>query len=994
MRTDRDFAFRHHPIVGQWGNKMHLIEDRNEDSSGPHAQSPSSSPPPSLQQQQQQQQQQQVGSRSSNNIRSTGGGRPWDQYDTEDSGVDSVSSVVGLEAENGNCAAVKSGGNGVVGDSVEYADVIVHRVNSGSGGQQKSFLHSIYGGVQQQQQQQRRQQQKPQVDSPSKNPIRKNLQKIISKYSGSNSSLEKVESTSGSNGKSSSKQSGDAQQKQQVQQQRSVEMAKNSFLHSLLTDDESGEPPPDALNDSTDAQVQSSSSSSRTPTPTLALDLLPELVQLLDAVQMKNGTVELVGRDGTRASLKVTLTGPVTNKAATTSLAVISSPDKLRRKSSFNRMHRNSKRSSQRRSNKPPTATVPAPTVSSSNDAGTTNVRRRPSKRSAQPAPSSAFTLSLALPSASSSSNSSGGTTGTKVATLASKFNSLISEGRGSSRTGISGQKGSVVTVVATSGRRSSPDKNHHSASLSPGRRSSTQTKSVSQSSQRVSAPQSPPPPPPANSSVKTRSAVKRNPSSSVKPSVDTIPEGSADSYSIPEGEIEPVTAPAAATEEHPVPPRRRRSGQYAQPAVLSSSSSSNNSQGVYGTVKSIVKQAIRKFEKLEVNPSKTSEKGDGDNYEESGGAFGQQTATTSYEAVNSTSSSIPDGIAPNTSFLWRDQRSMQNLIYEATAFGERTAASSASTKSQSPSRRKSAAADSSSSRLPNDDATEATYYDTFGCSNRGPNTYDTLQHLRDRVRSNNNGSGAGSNTNKSSPTPSINGYDEIGQPPVGCDAIVPPSTSSSRPDAGRRNDDASVKYDDIMKVGSCSLYGGATYDELSFLHQRGSYEQLQSTVGGSVWSVSGGDGGYIHPGNSSTCSSNGTVPGYERILSINSTSPDATAACGEDEDGSTLRYEECGDVIVSCPSSTAAPSSSKVKSSSAIDKMDSISYLYDDIRSGGLGTRIPTSKEADGGGCYGGSNSYEPIYAHLGDGNGNKGRRRRPMSSGSSSASSDTLSG
>lgn len=32
-------------------------------------------------------------------------------------------------------------------------------------------------------------------------------------------------------------------------------------------------------------------------------------------------------------------------------------------------------------------------------------------------------------------------------------------------------------------------------------------------------------------------------------------------------------------------------------------------------------------------------------------------------------------GIAPNTSFLWRDQRSIQNLIYEATLFEERRSA-------------------------------------------------------------------------------------------------------------------------------------------------------------------------------------------------------------------------------------------------------------------------------------------------------------------------------
>jgi hypothetical protein len=184
-----------------------------------------------------------------------------------------------------------------------------------------------------------------------------------------------------------------------------------------------------------------------------------------------------------------------------------------------------------------------------------------------------------------------------------------------------------------------------------------------------------------------------------------------------------------------------------------------------------------------------------------------------------------------------------------------------------------------------------------------------------------------------------------------------------------RPSDDAmSVGYDDIMKAGGCSLYGGATYDELSFLH---------STNGGSVWSVSGGDGGYIHPGNSSTCSSNGTLPGYERILSA------ASAALGEDEDGSTLRYEECGDVV---PSPDAKDKTMNPKEQVRENQLDSISYLYDDIRSG---SRIHNGSA----GCYNGSNSYEPIYAHLGDGISG-GRRGRPMSSNSSSASSDTLPG
>ena len=806
---------------------MHLIEDSS---------ATESSPPPPIQEQQQQQEQQQMGSNS------RGSGRPWDQYDTEDSGVDSVSSVVGLEAENGKGKAV----NG----SVEYADVIVHRVNNG---QQKSFLHNIYGGVVQQQRRQspQRVESSPTTSSKSNPSIRKNLQKIISKYSGSNSSL--------------------------CEPKRSVETAKNSFLHSLLDDDES--PPP-------------VTSEGLPPPPTLTLDLLPELVQLLDAVQMKNGTVELVGRDGTRASLKVTLTGPVA--------AVISSPDKIRRKSSFNRIHRNSKRSSQRRK--------VAPSSSEAVTVPVTNVRRRPSsKKSTQP-----FTVSVA--------------SGTKVATLASKFNSLISEGTTSPPPPPS------VSAQSTSGRRScTPDK-----PLSPAGRSTTTTKSVSAQS-NIRPVTAPPPPPPTRSAT-----VKRNPSSSIKPTIDTIPE----IYPLPEGSAE-------IEEQQPIAPRRRRSGQYpTQPA------------GVYGTVKSIVKQAIRKFEKLEVTSTSRTIQGE----ESTGDNCAQSQQSTDYSITNESGTSVkspmPEGIAPNTSFLWRDQRSMQNLIYEATAFGERTAATAAKETA--------------------DDATASTYYDTFS---REANTYDTLQHLRDRVRSNNDvsvgGAGGGGTTNKSSPSPSTNGYDEIGQPPAS-DATIspPPCTKSSASSSRRPSDDAmSVKYDDIMKAGGCSLYGGATYDELSFLHS--------ANGGGSVWSVSGGDGGYIHPGSSSTCSSSGTLPGYERILSVASAAA-SSAALGEDEDGSTLRYEECGDVVLPSPT-TKLDAKGKAKAVAVQvreDQLDSISYLYDDIRSGSQ--RINNNNNNSG--CYNGSNySYEPIYAHLGD----SGRRGgRPMSSNSSSASSDTLPG
>jgi hypothetical protein len=116
--------------------------------------------------------------------------------------------------------------------------------------------------------------------------------------------------------------------------------------------------------------------------------------------------------------------------------------------------------------------------------------------------------------------------------------------------------------------------------------------------------------------------------------------------------------------------------------------------------------------------------------------------------------------------------------------------------------------------------------------------------------------------------------------------------------------------------------------------------------------------GGYIDPGSSSAL-------GYERILPPEDQRGNTTAEQTEDEDGSTLRYEECGSPSGAIPSCSSPITVTALPAIVCEDQLDSISYLYDDIRTVGLG------RNGGGGygGCYSGSNhSYEPIYAHLGE--------------------------
>jgi len=602
-----------------------------------------------------------------------GGQRPWD-YDTEDSGVDSVSSVVGLEADHRQ----KQGGPP---PSIDYNKVMM--VN----GQQKSFLHDRFGGT----------------GTPI--PTDEKRKRVLDCNENNGIYDDVLSSKKGT--------------------------AKNFFLSSLLEE----------------ATVETPKSTAKSP----ALALLPELVQLLDS---EGGTIELVGRDGTRASLKVTLVPPSPKQPRASS-----PPSAPVRKSSFNRAHRNStRRSSQRRGKH-------VETVVSS----VAGVRRRPSNGKKIP--------------------------NNKVATLASKFNTLINESR---------RPNSPSTSVV--------DK---TISLSPGKRVKTQhTKTV---------------------------GVKRNPST--KPTVDTIPETP----------LEPAEESVSEHYKHP----RRKSHEVPKlvhSAVRPLPSDPGRGQSMYGTVKNIVRQAIRKFEKLD----------------------GASEVEEIEEEQSVRPSTPPSGIEPNSSFLWRDQKTMQNMIYEATGFNGRSAKSE-------------------------------TYYDQL-CSRRTSNAYDTI-------------------LNKSSSSSSSNGYDEI---------QAPTSTNSD----SNKVTNCPVNYDDIIKP--------ATYDELSFLHRRQSngYDELLSPL-----SVSS-SGGYIDPGSSSAL-------GYERILPPKEPSAD-------DEDGSTLRYEECG--------SAPQPKSLMFTAVPAVvqeNQLDSISYLYDDIR--------------NGRGGYGGSqNSYEPIYAHLSE----------KMATNGDEKCSDTLSG
>jgi hypothetical protein len=384
-----------------------------------------------------------------------------------------------------------------------------------------------------------------------------------------------------------------------------------------------------------------------------------------------------------------------------------------------------------------------------------------------------------------------------------------------------------------------------------------------------------------------------------------------------------------------------------ARPLPSDPAGSLKNRESVYGTVMSIVKQAIRKFEKLEDGKTPIagveSSNNDNNNPSASTTPMSVDGATSSCYYYQEPAAVIPEGIEPNNSFLWRDQKSMQNLIYEATSFSERTATSLTTGRGGL-----------------HPDACNyyemgSSKYDTL--RSRRSNAYDTLHHR---------------NQSKSSSSSSSSGYDEIRSPDSLTSNPSDPATS--------------VKYDDIKLTPNCVV----TYDELSYLtgrRQSNGYDELMRSPLSTTSS-----GGYIDPGSSSAL-------GYERILPPeDQRGHHATAEQTDaDEDGSTLRYEECGSPSGVIQSSSSPITVTALPAIVCEDQLDSISYLYDDIRTvgrggGGIGGY---------GGCYGGSNhSYEPIYAHLGEGTSKMESSNSTCSLSSTSVagpndkSSDTLSG
>jgi hypothetical protein len=793
--------------------------------------------------------------------------------------------LAGLEADSANTTTTTVSNNV---SSVEYSAVIVNnnKVNNNCVAQvvakqpvqqRKSFLHTVYGGVQQPQPQQQQQQQGktgPGLDA-NKNLFRKNVtNKVISKRGhGVNQSV--------------------------GHDNRALESAKNHFLHSLLDDEVTK-----AVRSSQETEMESSASST-----SVALDLLPELVQLLDANRvMDGGLIELIGRDGTRASLRVTLAPSSSTSQSTTSAAVMTS-----RKNSFNtRLHRNSKRSSQRRCHKPevvaeaattttqtPTSTknnkmasssVSAPSLANNLSSGGAgfitaqrprSVRRRPSLSSSfhkKVVPG--FSVSMAIPPS-------------KVAILASKFNSLINESR---RTSTSATTTTTATNNNNNNNAKGPDDDDKKLS-NPSMESPPITSTWSW---RLVGP------------ATTESLVpnkRNNLASSVGRSrpIDTIPEiidpppplpeettkSNHIDYSKPRRKSHDLSQPYSGR-IHPV----------ARPLPSDPAGSFKNRESVYGTVMSIVKQAIRKFEKLEDGKVAAATESSHDNSSASTPPVDGATSSCYYQELAAV---IPEGIEPNNSFLWRDQKSMQNLIYEATSFSERTATSLTAVGRSHP---------------------DACNYYEMGSSkydtlrSRRSNAYDTLHHR---------------NQSKSSSS-SSSGYDEIRSPESLTSNPSDPATS--------------VKYDDIKLTPNCHV----TYDELSYLagrRQSNGYDELMRSPLSTTSS-----GGYIDPGSSSAL-------GYERILPPEDQRGNATSEQTEDEDGSTLRYEECGSPSAAIQSCSSPITVTALPAIVCEDQLDSISYLYDDIRTVGLG------RNGGGyGGCYGGSNhSYEPIYAHLGEG-------------------------
>ena len=367
--------------------------------------------------------------------------------------------------------------------------------------------------------------------------------------------------------------------------------------------------------------------------------LVPKLAQLLDAVEIQStgpDSLLLITRDGTRASLRLTLT-----PSKSTTLSCSHSA----RRNSFNRLHRGSKRASQRRNQvatpapecRPEpvesvvhvaqevcTPPVVAEPVKESGAAAkrTRSVRRRPSQ--SKSLAKKGFSMSMAIPPS-------------KVATLASKFNSLISTS--STAPPSADKKRSTAT-------RHTPDVGDKKSSV--------------------------------------RSLPSRL--------IETIPEAS---YS-----NEPCEAEAEVEEPKTQPEEIPERPSTADPTVGRSTTADqrpNPSAGVYGTVKSIVKQAIRKFERLDSSATATSGASSNEsspsvarswhsvsvlNQSEATHASMARTMSLVAELPARKEPSLPDGIAPNSSFLWRDKQSIQNLIYEATLFNERQDKTSTGTES------------------------------------------------------------------------------------------------------------------------------------------------------------------------------------------------------------------------------------------------------------------------------------------------------------------------
>ena len=752
----------------------------------------------------------------------------------------------GSDKEDDECIGRNSNmectGGRVAASQVEYAAVIVNnKINkakdSASGEQrqqQKSFLHTVYGCALNQ----------PISDkddpSMSRNPLRKNIQRIIAKYSIASASDSKraVPKAKVINYKDSRAAQKATTSTQPVATMASVDTAKNYFLHSLLEED-SATTCQQELRVNTD-QVT---------------DIVQEPSPLDDIEIQSSGPEEMliISRDGTRASIRLKLSAKPVSRGSSFSRA-----------NSFNRAYRNSRRASHRSNSTRRTqvvvtstpevspATTPTPittaaemplaysttetsmsdnslqislvtdnasmpadtnnvTMSRSNSKRTrSSIRRRSSQ--GKVVAKKGFTMSVAIPTS-------------KVATLASKFNSLINE--------------------------------------------SKQTcESVAHSKKKT---------------IRSHRLL----SSHV---IETIPEVSPckDSDSIDNHCTVHVLANAGSSATRDCGQANKKTGHSELTRSVSHAATenqvkrhANSTNTVYGTVKSKVKQAIRKFEKMDdrvmvnggvATPSENNACSDkqhsspeNDVHKEAG-----EESHSPYSSIKK-ESLVANGITPNTSFLWRDTKSTQNLIYEATLFKERT---------------------NSVTAVQNSSAANDGYYD-MGSSN-----YDTLHSRRsnayDSLKPNINDDSYNSYRSSSS-----HGYDLIGPPQLpGYDEIQSPRSSESkyqRVIALAAGD----SYDNLIKRSSIS---SVTYDELMFPRRLSDgYDELHSLKSSSD--------GYIDPGNNSTIT-------YQ-VLTVGKVNQ---------RDNNTIGYEECGtatsnDVVV-----TAVPALVRD------DQLDAISYDYDDI--------------------------------------------------------------